>query len=113
MTRLAYGALLLSCPDAVARAVGAGRLDGRDRLVARILGARHVGQALLGSVSPSSLGSRTRTVGVAVDMLHALSMVALSAVDPSRRRLALSDAAVATGFAAAGRLQGEPAGEPA
>ncbi len=100
MTRLAYGALLLSSPDAVARAVGAGRLDGRDRLVARILGARHVGQALVTSHSGPQLGR----LWPAVDLLHAASMVALAVLDPRRRRVAAADAVVASLFTLGGAM---------
>jgi hypothetical protein len=74
--------------------------------VARVLGVRHLVQAGLTVAaqqsdrhSPLVLGG-----GAAVDLLHATSMLALGAADEGVRPVALTDAAIETGFAAAGAL---------
>lgn len=73
--------------------------DRPGTMVARVLGGRQVVQSLLTGRSPTV---SALTIGVAVDMAHAASMVTLAAVDSGRRRAARIDAAVAVGFAAAG-----------
>jgi hypothetical protein len=90
--RLAYGAGLLLAPDVTAGALAGRRLDGRSRLVVRVLGARHVTQALvLRSQEP---GSTLRRLGRATDLLHAGSMALLAALAPGWERAALTDAAL-------------------
>ncbi len=76
----------------------------RARVVARVLGARHLAQAALTAAgqradpgSPVPLGG-----GAAVDLLHAASMLALGAMDRRVRRTTFTDAAVETALAAAG-----------
>ena len=88
--RLAYGAGLLLAPDATVGALAGRPLDGRSRLVVRVLGARHVAQALvLGTQQP---GSAVRRAGRAADFLHAGSMALLAALVPGWERAALTDA---------------------
>lgn len=94
--RLGYGVLLLTRPDRVARALTGGGLDRRARLTARILGGRHIAQALVvGRDGRTSV----RRIGRALDLLHAASMLLLAAWAPGRTRMALADAAIATLFA--------------
>ena len=94
--RLGYGLLLLTRPEHVARVLALSALDRRGRVTARVLGVRHIGQALLiarhGSIP-------VRRAGRAVDLLHAGSMLLLAAWVPGRAPTALADAAVATLFA--------------
>lgn len=96
--RLAYGASLLLAPGVVLRAVSGGRSDGAS-MVARILGARHVAQALTLDLA----GARGWTLlGAGVDLLHAASMVGAAVLSREHRRAAALDAALALGMAACG-----------
>ena len=92
--RIVYGMVQLVAPARVARVVG-GRLDHRARVVARVLGARHVVQGCVSAAAPDAV---VLALGAEVDLLHAASMVALAVVDRRRRRIALADACVAASF---------------
>ena len=96
--RVGWAALLIGRPDAVFRAMGGTRPDGRWRVIARILGVRHLAQALL------EFGERPDKVRVAalIDTVHAASVLGYAAIDRPRRRVALADSAVAGSFAAYG-----------
>ena len=100
----ACGAALLAAPDRVLRAVG-GRAAGQDgaRATARLLGARHLAQALVLAGRPEP---GTARLGAWVDTLHAASMAALGVVDGRRRRVALAAGAVAGGQAALETAEG-------
>jgi hypothetical protein len=91
---LVGGALLLA-PGRLLRAVGdpAGR---RARLAARVLGARHLGQAVLLGAS----GGRVARLGAAVDGLHGASMVALGLAARRHRMAAMASGAAAAALAA-------------
>lgn len=91
VTRLSWGIVLLIAPSGVSRTLTGVRLDGRARAVARVLGVRHLTQALL---LARTNGDAARRVGRVVDALHALSMIGLSTVDPTLRRPALADSAL-------------------
>jgi hypothetical protein len=123
LVRAGYGAALLCAPGALIRlTAGPGAAAGRRRrpaeadaqreaapasrarLVARVLGARHLAQAALTAAgqradpgSPLPMGG-----GAAVDLLHAASMLALGTMDRRVRRTTFTDAAVETALAAAG-----------
>ncbi|OMH24745.1 hypothetical protein BKD30_07710 [Tersicoccus phoenicis] len=97
VARAAYGITELAAPAGVEFVLTRVRADGRTRAVARILGGRHVLQALL----LANASSGAHRLGAFVDATHALSMVGLALVDRSRRRTALASAAVALGFAVA------------
>jgi len=123
LVRAGYGVALLCAPGALIRlTAGPGAAAGhlrrpaeadaqreaapgsRARLVARVLGVRHLAQAALTAAgqradpgSPVPLGG-----GAAVDLLHAASMLALGATDRRIRRTTFTDAAVETALAAAG-----------
>ncbi len=122
LIRAGYGVALLCAPGALIRlAAGPGAAGrprppaeadaqreaapgSRARLVARVLGVRHLAQAALTAAgqradpgSPVPLGG-----GAAVDLLHAASMLALGAADRRVRRATFTDAAVETALAAAG-----------
>jgi len=99
--RAAYGAVLLSAPGAVVRLYSGHPDDRRSRRVARLLGARHLTQAVLTVGAPSAT---VRALGVEADLAHAVSMLGLAAGDRSRRRAALIDAVGAASFAAVGAL---------
>lgn len=96
--RVGYGAALIAAPERVLEAVGA-RADRPGRVVARILGARHVLQGLASGWRPSP---EVLAMGVWVDTVHALTAAALAVGDEERRSIALLDAALAGTWAAAG-----------
>lgn len=100
VVRLGYGVALLVAPGATGRSMTGAPLDPRATLAARVLGVRHVVQALACLTHGTPL---VRRMGQATDLLHAASMGALAAYDPARRRQALTDGTVALGFAAAGQ----------
>jgi hypothetical protein len=97
--RFGLGTLYLIAPRAVPDLLGV-PTDRRAQVVVRILGTRHLLQA--GAVATTPDHRDALAVGSVVDALHAISMVALAAVDRRRRRLAVADAGVATAFALAG-----------
>jgi hypothetical protein len=67
--------------------------------MARLLGARHVAQAMLTALAPLP---GAFVAGAEVDALHATSMLILAAADRAARRAALTDAVAEAAFAAAG-----------
>jgi hypothetical protein len=99
--RAGYGAILLLAPDRLSHRVTGHSPDRLSRAVVRILGARHLIQAVV-SIGPS--GRAVRALGAEVDALHSLSMFGLAALNPPHRRDGLIDAVVAGCFAAAGAL---------
>jgi hypothetical protein len=99
--RAGYGLIQLAAPGYSAEQQLGGPLDPATVRVVRVLGARQVTQAGLALAFPAEpmLG-----LGVAVDALHALSMVPLVLATPRWRRPALVSGATAVAFAAAGVL---------
>lgn len=99
IARAGWGALLVATPGTVAGWYLGREADPASRLVTRVLGARQLGQGLVCALRPrpAVLG-----LGVAVDLAHGASMVALAGLDPPRRRGGLVDAGVATLLASAG-----------
>lgn len=91
--RLAWGAFLLAAPGRAVRLLGGTPSPGA-RNVARVLGTRHVAQAVVAAHD----GGRHRLLLATIDWLHAASGLALAAVDRRWRRPALADAALATTF---------------
>ncbi len=75
------------------------RADRLTRAVTRVLGSRHLIQAILTAGTPSA---PTLTRGVQVDLAHVASMLGLAVLDQRRRRAGLVDAAAAGAFAVAG-----------
>ncbi len=103
LVRAGYGVGLVAVPGALIGLAGE-RPGRRACVVARVLGVRHLVQAAI-TVAAERTDPGSAVVlggGAAVDLLHAASMLALGAVDPHVRRVALADAVVETGFAAAG-----------
>lgn len=93
--RLSLGLLLLARPALADDLTGTA--DGREvRVVARVLGARYVAQAVAGLVVHEAW---LRPADAAVDVVHAASMLVLARRHPAHRRVALASAALATGFA--------------
>lgn len=79
------------------------RIDRPARAVARLVGARHLLQAVL---TARHRYSAWIWAGAAIDAAHATSMIALAAARPDRRKLALANALTATAFAASGIAAG-------
>jgi len=97
--RAGYGVLLLGAPGPVIRLYTGHRADPRTRMVARLLGARHLAQAVA-TAGPAGRG--VLALGVEVDLAHVVSMVGLAGWDRARRRAGLVDAAAAGSFALVG-----------
>lgn len=114
--RSGYGAVQLVLPHLISERVAGLRLDDRGAAVVRVLGARHLLQAVAVSAvqavaeQGSSLAATVHRLGAAVDALHSASMVLLALADAKRRRAALTDAAVAGFFAAAELYAGRQSG---
>ena len=115
VVRVGYGVAVVVAPRRMQRLMGlapGGHADPTTTAVARVLGARQVAQGLLSGVAPSP---EVLALGVWVDTLHLLSMVALAGLDPRRTRVGLTDAAVAGTFVALGcrdLVTGPPASPP-
>ncbi|MEO6957922.1 MAG: hypothetical protein ABI137_14350 [Antricoccus sp.] len=99
LARAGWGTAMLCAPRVVLERIHHVKIDTKSLVVARILGARHLGQASLSGINPSP---EVLAMGVWVDTVHALSAVALAVVDRSRARAGLTDTAVAGVWAVAG-----------
>jgi hypothetical protein len=99
-TRLTYGLVLLVAPGRASKALTGLRLGWRGRMLARILGARAVLQAI---VVTSSRGRAAPALGGVADRMHAGFMLCVAVFFRRRRRLALADTAVASLFALAAK----------
>jgi hypothetical protein len=102
LIRAGWGATLLIAPGGVLRLFGGLDKGEGARLVFRILGGRHLVQA----AAEYRFGGRARELGVFVDLLHGSTSVGFAFVRPLWRRAALTDAAVAGGFALLGLANG-------
>jgi len=91
--RATWAATLLLFPDRVLSVVD-GRTDSHDVVVARVLGVRHGIQAIAETTAVLQ-----RREGVAIDLLHATSMLLFAGLDSKRRKAASADFVVATTFA--------------
>jgi hypothetical protein len=101
LARAGYGAALLCAPGPMIRAC-TGRVPSlRARRVARVLGIRHLAQAAITAWAP---GPGLVAAGAAIDVCHAVSMLALAAANRPLRRAELAD-----GLAAATLAVAEPA----
>ena len=99
VVRAAWGAALLVAPRQVLGRVHHLRVDRASVRVARVLGARQLGQAVLSGVDPSP---EVLAMGVWVDGVHAATAVGLAVVDRHRARAGLTDAAIAGAYAVLG-----------
>lgn len=101
--RAGYGLCQLLKPDFIATKILRHKLDAKATMVVRVLGARHVLQAVVIILAPGSPFLRRGSAGL--DLLHAATMGIVGATDRRRRQAALADAAVACAFAAAELLE--------
>ena len=98
LARAGYGTALLCAPGPMIGVVTGQPPSRRARRVARLLGVRHLAQAVVTALSP---GPEVVALGVIVDLLHAASMFAFAASVPDLRRAELADALAATALAVA------------
>ena len=103
LVRAWLGLVELTAPTAVLGVVGTDPTNRTSLAVVRLLGARHLGQAVITAARPTP---GTRRVGAAVDASHAASMLALAAASRAHRRAALCSAATATALATGGLWHG-------
>ncbi len=103
MARVCWGLALIGAPGRLLHTLDPVAHDRRDRIVARVLGGRHLAQAAVGIALP---GEAVRRFGALVDGVHAASAIGLASVDGGHRRLALLDATIAATFSAAGAISG-------
>ena len=101
VARACYGVALLCVPGRLIGAATRRVPSGRACAVARVLGARHLSQAVICGLAPAPA---LIAAGAAADELHAASMLALSAVAPGLRRAVLADVVAETALAAAGEV---------
>jgi hypothetical protein len=94
-----WGATAFAAPGLVLSRTGGDPADRASRLVIRILGARHVTQAVLSGVDPTG---PVIALGVWVDVAHATTSVGLAVTDRRYTKPAAVDAAIATGWALSG-----------
>ena len=99
LLRGAWGTALLLAPEQVLAHVHHLRIDRAGVRVARVLGARQLGQAVLSGVDPSP---EVLAMGVWVDGVHAATAVGLAVVDRQRARAGLTDAVIAGAYAVLG-----------
>jgi len=101
--RACYGTALL-CAPGLALGLFTGQAPSqRARAVTRILGARHLAQAVLTLWRPRPA---VFLAGAGVDACHAASMLALAVTDPRMRRAGVADAVAAAAFTATSALTG-------
>jgi hypothetical protein len=96
--RAGWGIILLALPEPLLRA-GGGSVSPAAAAAVRVLGVRHLLQAGASAARPQ--GS-VAGLGALVDTMHAGSCVGLAVASTRWRRVALVDALVEAGFAAAG-----------
>lgn len=94
--RALYGAFLLVASDTIVERV-TGEPSSGATAVGRVLGARHLLQALALARTRSKAWGKA---GASVDVLHALSMLLFAAYSEEYRRLATLDAVAAGTWAA-------------
>ncbi|WP_297593705.1 hypothetical protein [Mycobacterium sp.] len=99
LIRAGWGGVLLAAPAEVLGHIHGARVDRRAVVVTRILGARHLVQALLSGVDP---GPEVLAAGVWVDTVHSATALGLAVIDRRRARGGVTDALVAASWAALG-----------
>ncbi len=97
-----WGAALLSAPRTILGDLPYCRLDRPARAVARVLGARHLAEAV---VTGRGRSRGLILAGAAVDAIHAVTFAALASLRPGRRKLALTNVTTASAFALAGVVE--------
>ncbi|AMM22647.1 hypothetical protein AX769_21150 (plasmid) [Frondihabitans sp. PAMC 28766] len=96
VVRAPLGLTELLLPNQVAEHLLGHPADARERIFIRILGARHLLQAVILLMAKDRIAHR---IGAVVDVIHAGTMVAVAATDPRRKTSATVNAAIAVVFA--------------
>lgn len=99
LARAAWGASLLFAPRWTLESVHRIAVDRKSLLIARVLGARQLTQAVLSGVDPTP---EILAMGVWVDLTHATSALGLAAMDRDRAAAGITDTAVAAAWAGFG-----------
>lgn len=86
-----WGGLLLARGAELFTQVQGRRPSSGERTAIILLGIRHLGQGVVQVLAPHHLG----TVYAGIDLLHAASMIAIAAKEPTLRRAALTSGTVA------------------
>jgi hypothetical protein len=97
--RAGWGVALLAAPGVVLTRVHGVHVDSPALVIARILGARHLAQALLSGVNPTP---EVLAAGAWVDAVHSMTAFGLAAVDRRRTRAGVTDGVVAAAWAGLG-----------
>ena len=95
--RASYGLCQLASPAVIFRLAIGHQPEPAVSVVVRILGARHLLQAVVTGAAPTS--GALHCCGGVVDSLHSASMAALAVADHRHRRAAALDAVIAGLFA--------------
>lgn len=98
LLRGGWGATLMGAPGPVTTVLAGAPLTRGERAVFRVLGARHLTQALVAGACP---GPAVLMIGAWVDLAHAATALLLAAFDRRRTRVAVLDAAIAGTWALA------------
>lgn len=94
--RAVWGAALLLAPQASLGKVHHLEVDTKSLAIARVLGARQLGQSVLSGLEPSP---EVLAMGVWVDTAHAATAFGLAVADRSRARAGITDGLVALTWA--------------
>jgi|tagenome__1003787_1003787.scaffolds.fasta_scaffold20650909_3 hypothetical protein len=105
LVRAGWAGVLLLAPRRILRVAGCQQVPAASVTVARVLGARHLVQAVVSAAAPSG---GVAGLGAVVDTLHAASCAGLAAMSPRWRRPVLLDAVIESGFAVAGGQSSQP-----
>jgi hypothetical protein len=96
IVRSIWGTALLVAPRTILSRVHGVDVDHKAVVVTRILGARHIVQAMLSGIDPSP---EVIAAGVWVDAVHSTTALGLAVVDPLRARGGITDAIIAAAWA--------------
>ncbi|ORB85768.1 hypothetical protein B1987_20470 [Mycobacterium kansasii] len=96
LLRGGWGALLLTAPTLVLNQIHGMHVDRNALVITRVLGARHLVQALLSGLNP---GPAALAAGVVVDTVHSMAAFGLAAMDRRRARGGVADGLVAAVWA--------------
>ncbi len=99
LMRAGWGTVLLAAPAAALNHIHGVQVDRKAVVVTRILGVRHLVQALLSGIDP---GPEVLAAGVWVDTVHSMTAFGLAVVDRRRARGGLTDGVVAAAWAGVG-----------
>src|SRR4051794_23238306 len=109
LVRAGWAGVLLLAPRRILRVAGCQQVPAASVTVARVLGARHLVQAVVSAAAPSG---GVAGLGAVVDTLHAASCAGLAPMSPRGRRPVFLDAGIQSGLAPARRAAAPPPPRP-